>query len=216
MDNLFTHTKTPTPGLLEETNMFKYRNVLGSQVPSDLYYIDFRERLGLYEIDAPPVTQDLVSEQFFKCVMKKENLNYASYYGVWDMWTVYNEEQINHMFSGELNQYGCTFESFDKVDLLQATLTAFRWINICEGEANMKTHYTQEVTSNPVGGVVETKTTEQPGQESSVEISQNSKGEPRVSIKIYDSDPHEAASKAVSIYYSTLAAIKDKKESKHG
>lgn len=43
------------------------------------------------------------------------------------------------------------------------------------------------------------------GQESSVEISENAKGEPKVTVKVYDADIEDAAALAV-LYYNQVRA----------
>ena len=47
------------------------------------------------------------------------------------------------------------------------------------------------------------------GQESSVTIKQNAKGEPQIEVKIYHADAHVAQDEAVDIYFSTLRKLSE-------
>lgn len=49
----------------------------------------------------------------------------------------------------------------------------------------------------------------EPGQESSVEITQNSKGEPRITVKVYHSEIEQAMQAALAAYHQTLDALKE-------
>ena len=196
---------------MDDKPVLKHPNLPGSKAPGDVPYTEVK--VDEYQEEANEyvrLSDDMIEENIIRYLVTMKNIAYIGDHGGFDIWL---DEKL--LYNGEFYQNIRVSESFTKLDLTQATDFAMRWIRICEGE-DMKVHYTQEVTSNPVGGVVETKTTEQPGKESSVVITENTKGEPRVSVKIYDSDPHEAASKAVSIYYATLAAIKSQKGNKHG
>jgi len=54
---------------------------------------------------------------------------------------------------------------------------------------------------------METSTCTIPEQKSSVEISQNAKGEARVTVKVYDIDPVHAAEMAAKLYAKTIDDI---------
>lgn len=45
------------------------------------------------------------------------------------------------------------------------------------------------------------------GEQSSVEIAQNAKGEARVTVKVYHADPLTAANDAISIYEHTVVKL---------
>lgn len=66
---------------------------------------------------------------------------------------------------------------------------------------------THTITTTEAGGR-ELSTTCGPGQESSVEIAQNAKGEPRITVKIYHADPGTAAQQAIDIYRQTVLKMK--------
>jgi hypothetical protein len=82
-------------------------------------------------------------------------------------------------------------------------------------EENMEEIKRETVTTGPLSidqvtmmdAMLSRTSSVEPGQESSVEISQNAKGEPRVSVKIYHADPEQAAIDAVALYRRTLAAL---------
>lgn len=57
----------------------------------------------------------------------------------------------------------------------------------------------KEITSRTIA-VGDTSTTISPGQESSVEIAQNAKGEARITVKCYHADLSEAAQQAMATY----------------
>lgn len=42
---------------------------------------------------------------------------------------------------------------------------------------------------------------------SSVEIGENAKGEPRVTVKVYDEDVHAASLKALIVYHDLVASL---------
>jgi hypothetical protein len=51
------------------------------------------------------------------------------------------------------------------------------------------------------------ESTVMPGQESSVEITQNSSGKPRLTVKVYDADPDVALEKAILLYDKWLGML---------
>lgn len=51
------------------------------------------------------------------------------------------------------------------------------------------------------------ETTVMPGQESSVEITQNAKGQPRLTVKVYDAEPFAALEKAIMLYDKGLEML---------
>lgn len=73
-------------------------------------------------------------------------------------------------------------------------------------EINRKTVATGPATHGDQAVISRTETME-PGQESSVEISQNAKGEARVSVKVYHADAEQAATDAVALYRRTVASL---------
>ena len=59
----------------------------------------------------------------------------------------------------------------------------------------------------PNGAVLYTTTTVQSPQASSVEITMDSKGQAKPSVKVYDEDPDAAAAKALALYRQLVAAL---------
>ena len=66
---------------------------------------------------------------------------------------------------------------------------------------------TRTVTTDEQGVVKELSTFCGPGQESFVEISQNAKGDPRVTVKVYNTDIETAMENAVTTYYRVLKML---------
>lgn len=73
---------------------------------------------------------------------------------------------------------------------------------------------TRTVTTDEEGKVKELSTFMGPGQESFVEISENSKGEPRVTVKVYHPDIDLALENAVRTYFGALQMLKMAEESR--
>ena len=66
---------------------------------------------------------------------------------------------------------------------------------------------TQSTITTPHGGVLQHATTITPDQASSVEIATDSKGTPKLTVKIYHEQPEEAARQALDLYRRLTAAL---------
>jgi hypothetical protein len=59
---------------------------------------------------------------------------------------------------------------------------------------------TMTTTTSPNGQVLQTATTVAPNPASSVEITQNAKGQAQVSVKLYGENPDDIADQALALY----------------
>lgn len=66
---------------------------------------------------------------------------------------------------------------------------------------------TRTTTASNNGIFASTSSTMATGQESSVEIATNTKGEPRVTVKVYEADARLAGALAIDIYLQTIASL---------
>ena len=71
----------------------------------------------------------------------------------------------------------------------------------------MEHRQTRTVVTDPQGVVKEASTSVGQGQESFVEIAQNAKGEPRVTVKCYHTDIETALNDAITAYYRALKML---------
>lgn len=76
-----------------------------------------------------------------------------------------------------------------------------------ELKENESMQTTETVTYDHEGNVIERAVTQTPAPTSSVEIATDSKGNPKPTVKVYHSDPDEAAAEACRIYQEVLDVL---------